>query len=188
MHLFEEYLNRQNISIPIVQHCATGIVILKNPDNSKLFLFIKRIESESKPSFYNIILKSPVHDGYRYNAFFKQKKVSVVTWQMYEQFFLDRNNFENTTAVCGNKNISLACLEVLAFIYDGWFCEKSSYLKNILYNCLDLDLTLEERFENYNNLINKLHKFEPNIYYNYKKNLLLPTENYAEWLAKIINK
>lgn len=188
MYLFEEYLQRQQITIPVVHHCSAGIVILQNQKKIKTVFFIDRIEDDAKPCYYQITLKSPIHNGFKQNLFFKQEEVFNLKWQEYEDFFWSwAKQNENYEVVSGKNNIFLASLEILAFVYDSWFSEQSYSIKEMLFNAIDNESDLEKRCENYWSLFKYFYNFEPKIYERFQINLLSKTKNYSEWLAKFLN-
>lgn len=188
MYLFEEYLQRHQMTIPVVHHCSAGIVILQNQKKLKTVFFIDRIEDDAKPCYYQITVKSPIHNGFKQNLFFKQEQVFNLKWHEYEDFFWSwAKQNENYEVVSGKNNIFLASLEILAFVYDSWFSEQSYSIKEMLFNAIDNESDLEKRCENYWSLFKYLYNFEPKIYERFQINLLSKTKNYSEWLVKFLN-
>lgn len=194
MHLSEEYLIRNNINVPLVNHCGYSYCFVKS-----LFwelLVIKWFQEPNKVGYYNIQKIEPRGSGFEHadrhtefvfynknheNTFKKLNHPISVYYEDYEDFILSLS-FETVT---DEKEVLIVLWEMFLRSLDD----------NIIhYNLFD---KLSQTFFAQNNLdrfkiilenIEYLHSNNLEIYNNWKNHFLPYCGNYSFWLAKLIKK
>lgn len=186
MHLFEEYLNRHNMDVPSVQHCAAGTLIVRQNMNYKI-LFINRVLEDSRPSSYQICLKSPVHDGHVKKNVFVIKNIINVKWQEYEDFFLkfidlvDPSSYLTTA-----EETNLAFWEIFTYVCDAHFANKCFRFQKLLFASLDESIAWKDRLNYKEEIINILAQDDNYTFNLWQTNFSNHVMHYAEWLAKLL--
>lgn len=193
MRLSEEYFLRNNISdVPIVKHCAVSSLILKDKDpfyNSNwVFLNIKYEHHPHRPGTYQLQFKYPIHDGFIKETIFKKFPLIYYKWHEYEDSILDLSNHINGTPILGEKEVILSAWEMFVFTYDSWFAIQSNEIKKILFEILDKDNLIDVRYENFQQIILFLSNNYISVFRIWKYEIYNYIQNYADWLAVIINK
>jgi hypothetical protein len=206
MKLYEEYLKRHSIKIPLVEYCNSGSLILKTKDLSTwssqwLLMFICWENHHAHPGSFRISIHSANHDS-KLSAYKKELEI-LLKWDEYEDFILNLEvpvavkwTFNEKTLelveqlkfvspVVGEDEATMAIWEMFVFAHDTWFCKQPDRIKNLLYNTLNADLTLKERYENCCGLSSLLSITNPHIYRIWKYDFLGKISDYSHWLAKI---
>lgn len=130
MRLFEEYLARHNLDVPLVHHCANGTLLLESTTRPKngmwssrwILVSIKWIDEDHHPGYYRIEMNIPVYNGYSKGTLFtKQLKVEK-KWQEYESFFLNwAGSLTGMRSISDKMENILTAWEMFVFICDEWF-------------------------------------------------------------------
>ena len=194
MRLFEEYFKRHDIvDVPVVHHCAAGSLILRTTDPSLwktrlLLVSIKWENHDHHPGQYIIDMNSPIHDGYLSETFFSKPSSIRKKWHEYEDFILDWcENLKGVKPVRGQKEIVLAAWEIFVFSYDSWFLKQPHEIKQILYEGLDVEKSIDYRFKHYQDVAIFLSTHHPAVLRTWRYEVLARVQNYADWLADIID-
>ena len=187
MRIFEEYLKRNDIDVPIVHHCNIGTLILRG-DNRWSLMNIKWQHHEYHPGQYEITIDSPIHDGHVSNVFFTKNRPILKKWDEYEDFFLNwGKNHPTLKPVFEVKEVMLSAWEIFVFSFDSWFSKKPEFT-NLLFESLDKDNPVDLRYKKQQELINLISVEYPNIFKIWRYEVLIRTQNYAFWLATLLNK
>ena len=80
MRIFEEYLKRHNIDVPIVHHCNVGTLILKADGFEWMVMEIRWISHDYHPGQYSIAINTPIHDGYINDCVFTKNSTVYKKW------------------------------------------------------------------------------------------------------------
>lgn len=188
MRIFEEYLKRHNIDVPIVRHCSIGTLILRG-DNRWAIMSIKWEHHDYHPGQYQIHINSPIHDGYMNEILFTKNSPIYKKWDEYENFFLKWDeNYPRLKPIADPKEVVLAAWEMFVFSCDSWFSKKDFKIKQLLFESLDKDNSLDLRYDKYQEMINYISDEYPLMFRIWKNEVLARTQNYSFWLAAALNK
>lgn len=191
MRLFEEYFKRHNITnVPLVHHDCYGAVIFESKEtNKKMIIFISWVDYDVRPGKYIINYSYPVHNGFLENRFFEHHSRTEKTWDQYEPYFIDlASKLKNVRALENEKEILLTTWEMFLLIYDDWFLTLPSNIKEILFESINKENTINFRYDKYQELYFYIGNNYPSILDNWRKLMLIPIiEPYSFWLAKLIN-
>lgn len=192
MRLTEEYFSRHNIcDVPIVNHCSANTLIIKTEDNywgsNWIILNINYSYHTHRPGKYQLEFKTPIHDGFIKETIFKKFPLVCYQWHEYEESILSLSNTINGTAILGDKEIFLAAWEMFVFSYDSWFATQSSEIKRILFDGLDKEQSVDARYENCQQIVSFLSQNYLLVFRAWKYEVLNLIQNYADWLADIVN-
>ena len=188
MRIFEEYLDRHKIDVPIVRHCNIGTLILRG-DNRWVTLSIKWENHDYHPGQYHINMNSPIHDGYLNEIIFTKNAPIYKKWDEYENFFLKwGQNYPRLKPISDPKEVVLAAWEMFVFSCDSWFSKKDSDTKKLLFESLDKDNSIELRYKKYQEMLSIIEIDCPPMLRIWKYEVLVRTQNYAFWLATVLNK
>ena len=202
MRLYEEYLERHLLNMPIVRHENQGAIILRTTDskhwNSRWIIVTIRWHDQGiHPGKYYVEFYSPVHDGYSTGRLFNKSGAKELEWDEYEDYFLnwsnnmtgflDESSRKTSFVVKGDKDVILTAWEVFLFCYDGWFTSQCSELRGYIDRSVDLDLLSEERYCGYQDSLIYLTARHTAILKSWKYDVLGLVQKYSYWLAQLID-
>ena len=185
MRIFEEYLNRHNIDVPIVHHCNVGTLILHNM-GKYLVMQIRWVSHDYHPGQYCIEINSPIHDGYINDVVFTKNTPIYLKWDEYENFLLGNSVPNLFKPVADLKEVIMAIWEMFVYSCDSWFAKKDSLIKNLLFESLDKDNLIDLRYKRYKEVLDYIDS--PVINRIWRCEMLSKTQNYSFWLATALNK
>lgn len=195
MRLFEEYFQRHKIDdVLVAHHCSTGALILRTTDsalwkNRWLLVTIRWADHDHHPGEYHIDMNSPVHDGFTTETIFTKWPTTKKKWHEYEDFLLGwAEKLKGVKPVRGVRNITLAAWEMFVFSYDSWFCRQPFEIKRMLFESLDKDKSADYRYQHYQDVAIFLATHHPAVLRAWKYEVLARVQNYADWLAVIVDK
>jgi hypothetical protein len=192
MRLQEEYFRRHHIDTPLVNYCNQGSVILRTVDpaiwqNRWVLVTIHWIEHPQHPGFFRIDFSTPVHNGAEKSRFFTRLPSADKEWDEYEDFMLNWvGKLEGVVPVRGNKQIVLAAWEMFVYCHDGWFRRQSYDLKQMLFNTLDDEMPVNERYSAYQEMVAYFTTQHPALLKTWKYEMLYQVQYYSDWLARLI--
>jgi hypothetical protein len=194
MRLFEEYFKRHNIAdVPVAHHCSTGSLILRTTDSSLwknrwLLVTIRWVDHDHHPGEYHIDMNSPVHDGYLSETVFTKWPTNHKKWHEYEDFVMTwSENLKGVTPVRGVREVTLAAWEMFVFSYDSWFSRQPFDVKRMLFESLDKERPTDYRYQHYQDVAIFLATHHPAVLRAWKYEVLARVQNYADWLAAIVD-
>lgn len=192
MFLFEEYLQRHNLSYNGPQHCWFGGIVLKtDPEiwNHKwLFVSIQWVPEAHHPGNYLLNFYNPVHNGEVHRPFLEEKPLTL-SWDNYEEWMFSWiSKCQGKPLVQKTKRgweLILSLWEIFVFIFDDWFSNHPFRIKEQLFASLDNELPIKQRYENYQAISLFLQQQHPQIYKVWEKKILFYFHNYSEWLVNL---
>lgn len=197
MRIYEEYLSRHNIDIPFVQYCTNGSLILKTnasrSDWKYQIVSIKWQRHDHRPGQYAIELIEPVHDGYKFDVNFTNiqfpSELTLIQkkWDEYEDFILEWvMQLKDVDPIVEDDESLMALWEMFVYVHDSWFFKQPSDIKKVLYKSLDAENP--DRIKYFNDIMYYLANHHQNILRTWRFEFYFRLQNYANWLAKLINK
>lgn len=192
MRIFEEYLNRHRINVPVAHHFGSGSLILRTFDSSIwknrwILINIRWEDHDHHPGKYFIEMNSPVHDGYLSETVFSKWSSVMKKWHEYEDFLLDWvDGVNGVRPVLEEKEVTLAAWEMFVFAYDSWFMKQSGDVKRILFESLDSDRPTNYRYQHFQDVAIFLATHHPAVLRVWKYEVLFRVNNYADWLGNLL--
>lgn len=188
MFLQEEYLMRHGIKdVPIINHVTKGSLLLRM-ETGYLLMTIDWKEHDRHPGSYYINYHTPVHDGYAKGHYFNRISdvEREVEWDEYYSYISSWVKGQ-ISPVCGDKEVILAAWEIFVFCCDGMLVDfANSTLEKLIYNSLNEEATLDQRFQGYQECLTYISSEFPAMLKSFKHDLLPHIQNYCHWLAKLI--
>jgi len=189
MKLHEEYFNRHKVKLPIISHCTTGSVLLRNNGTMAYpssFLKIFWVENSRGPGNYVVTHLFPVKDGFfdRGQIFERINSVSVY-WDQYEDYLLDWALDVKGSPVLEEQRF-FAAWEMFVYMFDSWFKNQPHSLKLVLFETLDEDNSTKVRMENFKEISSYMSVHTPAILKIWREEILIWLGCYSGWLAQLI--
>jgi len=194
MKLYEEYLARHGLKIPVVNHCTNGSVFLQRDRTSKYnysFLKIFWVENPRGPGNYVITHLCPIRDGFHQQGHIFDRISSVnVYWDQYEDYLLDwiatNIQLEKTMQPVPSERCLFAAWEMFVYIFDSWFNNQPQSIKTVLFDTLDEDNSHGFRTQSYKEICNYMSVNTPAILKIWREEILIWVGFYSGWLSKLI--
>jgi len=185
MHLYEEYLARHCITLPVVKHTGQGYVFFReNESDSWRIASIVLQEQKQGPSNYCIRVFKPVRGGDKYFSLFAVYEENDVEWDDYEDFVLEWSNVLSNFKIATSSEAFCAAWEMFVYANDEWFSKNIPL--DILYGTLDEDLLTTERMHNIYECVQSMSYKSPSRHRVWQDDVMNLVENYAYWLCDII--
>ena len=214
MNIVEEYLLRNNLNYqPIVQHTTSSFFISRpkivNDASNYKIISIKWIDKNKGPGNYHIqvstfnkflldwksLLKSGSYlDGQLSNMFsvFNTSVCQTVEYDEYEKFvyhifhkILDQSAFLVTPKEY--REALLMLWEAYVCIFDSYFKEQTSDIKEFLWNTLNTENSHETRIRNMDHILQNLYSNFYSLYYVWNIDMLGMANKYATWMHDLYN-
>ena len=162
-------------------------------DKKWLMLYIRRDDkNDSGPESYIININYPirsVYDGALTNNIFIKGVGWECFWHEYEEFILNWKNYlKGVKPILNQTEVSLCIWEMFVYSNDRWFAKNG--LSELLFNSLDEEKSLGDRFDHYCNLLFFLERKYPDAIASidqFKSDLSYKMKNYAYWLGIILD-
>lgn len=191
MRLHEEYLQRHGLKIPVINHCATASLFLKNDPYSwsgidryvpYTFLKIFWIENNRGLGNYAISHLWPIRDGK--DRIFEKVGTENFYWDQYEDY-LYQWCFDHKEHIVSPEKSLLAGWEMFVYILDSWFKKQPQFLKTILFESLDEDNSISSRLQSYKEIYDYMNIHSPGALRIWKEEILIWVGRYSKNLATL---
>ncbi len=196
MRLYDEYLKRRGITVPVVQHRQEGAVLLWTTDplistwqNRWVLVTARWRPDDDHPGKYEVVYHLPVHNGGTKGRLFAQMPPIMLEWDEYEDFFYKwAAGLKGVRPASGHRQVVLTAWEMFVFCYDDWFRRQGSDLKDRhLYTSIDDQLSADARYAGYQSVLLYLSAHHPAVLQAWKYEMLMKVYNYSDWLVDLIN-
>lgn len=204
MRLYEEYLQRHQIRIPLVHHCAGVSCVIRVGDrriwsgftSSEELAFklpvhavleIRWVHASSRPGEYHISIKSPLHDATQGSGCYSYPYSVVVKWHEYEDsVYRICELLKGARTYQEPHDLLLAIWEMFVYAHDTWFCRQSGDLKYLLYQTLDREVASTQRVSCVQEAVRRIAAVNPVAAKMWRDEFLVHLQQENEWLAGLI--
>lgn len=188
MKLYEEYLARHRLEVPVISHCTTGSVFLRTGMMAFPYSFLKIfwVENSRGPGNYVITHVHPIRDGfYEKGQIFERISSVNLYWDQYEDYLLEWA--DNCVGRPVRSDVSFfAAWEMFVYIFDSWFKNQPQILKTVLFETLDEDNSHNVRMQSYKEICNYMAVHTPAILKVWREEILIWVGCYSGWLSRLI--
>jgi hypothetical protein len=187
MNIIDEYLLRHGLSFPIVRH-SDGIVILRELQTQKLFvLSTKWITNNHHPGHYLVELRHPSYSASKQSLsnLFECRFSYEKNWSEYEDFFFSWMRNMNFVPILERKNIIISAWEIFVCCYEFWFLNGSDLFKEELFDTLDPEQSLENRFFSCEHFFNQKEFKISELSKIWEEKFLGEINNYLDWFDSL---
>jgi hypothetical protein len=198
VRLFDEYLQRHNLSYIGPRHCSSGALILRaDPtiwNHHWLLIKIKWLTDVQHPGTYQIHFDAPIHNSENLSSCFSNELNPItLQWDEYDNWLLDWAGCVQSVEPIARKTkrgweVILVLWEIFVFCFDNWFSQQSSIIKEKLFQSLDEEETIKLRYKNYQEILLFLQQQFPNIWKIWNSDFLEYYHNYSDWLVTLLRK
>lgn len=195
MRICEEYFQRNQISdVPII-HCPNkGALLLLPSGNYPWSILNFYWEEQTAPGNYVFTREYAVHNGYKDGRLFGQKIIEKVSWNEYEnyiwEFISPYRDFRDSSIIVPvqglYKTVTINAWEMFVYQCDDLFSEQKTQFKSLLFETLDTDKSIVERYANYEFMCRYLEEYLPVLLKKWKFEVLMRLQKYSHWLADLI--
>ncbi len=193
MKIFEEYVKRHNLNVPLVHYSNRGSLLFKVCSNdaywnNKRWTILSFYWHEnSNPGEYLFTWETPIHNAFHKGKLFDKFYIEKKTWNEYENYIIDEiPNFDTLTPVRGAKEIALTAWEMFVHQYDEFFLRSKSSMKNFLFETIDTQKDIHMRYDAFQEFCFLLEKQYPALLKTWKFEVLMRLSKYSDWLAVVI--
>lgn len=190
MRIYEEYIKRYNLSLPIVKHINFGCIFLRNSSTVSngiewLLYTISFKPPSNHPGEYIIRTLRPIHDGCKSSYNFQTIDEDIVEWDKYESHVMGWIRKKNKNHVIhGTKEVVLTAWEIFIHTHDSFFAK--NYSPNIIFNTIDDSASIKDRYNSYQECINILQNEYTEVYNYWKFEMVEYIRNYSHWLSQLV--
>ncbi len=198
MKLYEEFLNRINVKVPVVEHHSDWAFLFRTYGTGWLVPFVVLTVEwksvENRVGYYMLTYHKAVHDGYGIGKSIDNYKELRISWDEYDDYFLNwevRNYIkpglsESLTPICGANEILFSAWEMFVYIHDGWIARQPPEFRVYVEGVIDDARSDNERMKSYQNALLFLTTREPKVLRTWKNEIMGRLSNYAHWLGRLL--
>lgn len=184
MRLQEEYLKRHKLAFKPIYHVRKAHVILKLHTRPQVIVEIKWEETFRHPGYYKFDFINPNHNGYLTGDYFLSlSDPHYYQYDEYDKFIMRWVKNLNFIPIKFGE-VKLAVWEMFLYCFDGWIAEHN--LVDKTFRGVDPSLSEEERANEIDYFLDFLATYDTLVYDIYFSEFGKYEDNYAGWLAELI--
>lgn len=179
--LCEEYVKRHKISVPFARHVQCGSLFLEDHNDSLVILFHWKQASIFRPGNYLVRVGKPVHNGCERGFCYITSKLipqSVCYWDEFEDFLAGWSR--SVDLVFGRQRVALKAWQIFLYCFDRRVANNIG--PDALYDSIDLDLSVRERYKSMQETLRKLKANHDYLYQAWKNHMEGHLESYLHWV------
>lgn len=189
MHLHEEYIQRNGLSVPLVRSDSRSTVFLQSNDSPGNWrvVTLRWVSCDWHPGHYNMRVFIPVHNGYRATMLALESEENI-HWDRYEKFMLDycttaRQKFRAVPS----EEKALAAWQIFLLVFDSRLAATGPGFLNLAANSISPENTLEQRALAVQAAKAYLSLCDSDVLDHLRHQIVPLTEDYADWLVRLVN-
>lgn len=190
MRLHEEYIARHDLDVPVVRYDKRSTVFLKSKSSPCQWriLSICWKECDWHPGHFDVRYTRPCHDGY-VDALLEDLLVSRhLHWDVYESSILELvEDLKDDYRAITFEDREFAAWQFFLVMHDSALAAVGSEFLSLVGRSLSQDLSLSQKTTLIDVGKSLLERRNLSIYDSLVFQVMPLTENYAEWLVKLIN-
>jgi hypothetical protein len=183
MRLYEEYIKRHNLAVPIISHADYSVLFLRrekaNGIDWKIFTAQFRRDMQ-RHGLYQCILNQPqrnsIGSGYRPLSSWE------IEWDCFEDYMLGFDGKDSI--VTGTQEVMLAAWEIFVFQAERYLVKYAS--NDDFFGSLDLTLSVERRYEHINRFIQTNSFKTCEVYVYWTREMSKSVNDYSHALARVL--
>jgi hypothetical protein len=189
MRLYEEYVNRHNLSVPVVSHADHSLLFSRKDTGKSInwMIFSSQLKRDiHRHGIYHCTLMYPQRGGRcSGNHGYKSFAVNEIEWDDYEDYVLKHIGAKFVDGiVCDRTTVFLTIFEMFVFQAENYFLRYA--LNDDFVNSLDLDLSANVRFEYANKFLSSATFKTSEIFEYWEREHSRQMNNYSFPLARVI--
>lgn len=188
MRLHEEYIKRHNLDIPIVRHDKVSTVFLKSKESPVCWRIINVRWNSCywHPGKFHITFQKPIHDFGN-----KLKNVSATKkcyWDEYESHLLKwSKKLRKDFSAIPEEDCDLSLWYMFLMMYDSKLAKTCLDIKSLILESIKPEHEKSTRKMFFSKAKSQLREREPDLFEAFRYSVQPLSENYADWLADLIN-
>ena len=196
MRICEEYLQRHQIKdVPLILSPNRGALLLRKsfPSCKQTWCLLSFYwQEQTSPGNYIFTTEFPLHNSSKNGKLFTtDNPPKKIKWADYENYILElsyRFYISGFAPVNGSyKELTINAWEMFVFQYDEFFSQQQSQVKRLLFETLDFEKSIDDRYKSYELMCKYLEKYSPNVLKIWKFEILMRLQKYSNWLAEIFH-
>ncbi len=195
MKLYDEYLKRHCLQLPLVRHVDKSTLMFRVTDNSDwpgrwLMVTIQWVLNRGETGFYTISFITPNHDGYRHNNLlqYHASKEVTVEWDEFDRYILEWPHTLLQTGIrcLSNAEAHFEAWQMFQFCHDTWITKQPYEIQDIFFDSIDLSRSQAARKMSQEQALLYLQQECPTVFHAWKYDILGRLAVYADWLCDLI--
>lgn len=199
MKLYEEFLNRLDVSVPVIEHHNNWSFVFRTYGEEWktpfVLMQVQWVQSDNLLGQYFVSFHKALHDGYLNKRYFNKYNDVYVNWDKYDSYFIDwevrkyigSGIKQGLTPIYGEKEILFSAWEMFVFTHDKWVSCQSPEFRVYVEGVVDKTRRSEERISSCQNALLYLNTVEPQLSRVYKNEILSRFHNYGHWLGRLLD-
>jgi hypothetical protein len=198
MKLYEEFLTRINVKVPVVEHHNEWAFLFRTYGEGWktpfVLMNVQWNQIDNRVGHYLITYHKALHDGYQQRRFFEKYNDTRVTWDQYESYFINwevRRYItpgiqESMLPIFGENQMLFSAWEMFVYTHDGWVARQPPEFRVYVEGAIDDTKTDNERIRAYQNALLFLTTREPSALKTWKNEIIGRMRNYGHWLGRLL--
>lgn len=198
MKLYEEFLNRINVSVPVIEHNSEWAFVFRTYGNGWrtpfVLMTVQWTQVDNRLGSYLITYHKAVHDGFLQRRYFEKYNDKRVAWDEYDDYFkfwevrkyIKPGLKESLSPIYGDNPMLFSAWEMFVYTHDEWVSKQPPEFRVYVEGVIDDCRTDNERIKSYQNALLYLTTREPNVLRVWKSEIMGRLRNYGHWLGRLL--
>ena len=199
MKLYEEFLSRINVSVPVVEHHSEWAFLFRTYGDGWQTPFVLMTatwtQSENRVGYYLIAYHRAVHDGFSTKRYFEKYNDTRVAWDEYDDYFknwevrryIKPGLKESLSPIFGDNQMLFSAWEMFIYTHDGWVARQPPEFRVYVEGVIDDARSDNDRIKSYQNALLFLTTREATILRAWKNEIMGRMRNYGHWLGRLLS-
>jgi hypothetical protein len=184
MRLYEEYINRHKIAVPIIRHADHNVLFFRKekPNGIEWKIFTAQFRRDVyRHGVYHCALNQPTRNSV--GSGFKTITQSEIEWDCFEDYMLNIDN--KNSIVFDSKEVLVAAWEIFVFQAERYLIRFSS--NDDFFCSLDITLPIAARHEILNSFLTSTSFKTCEVYNYWGREMMKHVNDYSHALAKVLS-
>lgn len=198
MKLYEEFLTRLNVSVPVIEHHADWTFLFRTHGEGWLtpyvLMSVQWTNVDNRVGYYMMTYWKAVYDGHTSKKYFEKYKEVRLAWDEYDDYFrnwevrryIKPGLQESMTPIYGENTMLFSAWEMFVYMHDGWIARQSPEFRLYVEGAIDDGRSDNDRIKSYQNALLFLTTREPKVLQAWKIEIMARLRNYAHWLGRLL--
>lgn len=183
--LCEEYVQRNQLQLPFVRYVTKGCYVFKDKEQNYVLLFVSYKKNQNggdRFGNHTITISKPI-----LNDRFQVVHEVMETTDGFESFLFDwSRSLEYSCLYYTKEEVCLAIWEIFLISHNKKISESISC--NFVFDTINLELDIRERYCNYIQLFDYISKYHIDIFQIWRNDFLPITEEFMYWINDLVEK
>jgi hypothetical protein len=187
MRLYDEYLKRHGLCLPLVRHANKSTLLFRVLDNSLwqshwLLFSAEWHHKRGETGHYEVSFSAPNRDQSTLVHLEKAK----IQWDEYDRYFMNWPVLNTGVEYLSREDAASELWQIFQFCHDAWISRQPYEIQEILHDCTDMQRSEQARKASQEFVLFYLQQEYPTILSAWQHDMIGWFQFYADWLVDFL--